>query len=499
MNRGAGENVVELIDEQNFPCFFHILGRIISAENVENFCISHHKFATAVVLLDESLTGESTAVVFEVKLAVVNREFVKIAVNSVEELRNLTVSCFRHTGELFKTFASFNLIKGASAATVAVAEHTAGYVNNAVLTVVFAKCGYVFCVVFALVRLFAKISEDFVSAVSSPTENAVRELVCVVIEELRGHEILHARTLYNLRQCPCEAEAIGQPVNIGRNAEFLHKELSAVKKLTNESFAACNIRIGLNPSVSDNFPLTVLDLFLNPLVDIGIVLFHKVIENRLTLSKLEIGIVVHECKIVRESSCRFSCNLPDRPKPRNIKVAVTCHNDFTGGGIVNFFNLAPENIDCFRHGSDKNLAAEVIIKLMNRIVHSVEKAGFNVFVLAVLVCVPGGRDIKPIALRQPVNSDKLCLVERVFHIFCTCNRTVAEACTVDRTLNLNVELFAGFNAVFEKNFSAMNPAEVLLRADCSDDLTVDSDNGFAAEINRKINLFALKFSRNGDL
>ena len=45
----------------------------------------------------------------------------------------------------------------------------------------------------------------------------------------------------------------------------------------------------------------------------------------------------------------------------------------------------------------------------------------------------------------------------------------------------------------------MNPAEILLRADCSDDLTVDSDNGFAAEINRKINLFALKFGRNGDL
>ena len=228
-------------------------------------------------------------------------------------------------------------------------------------------------------------------------------------------------------------------------------------------------------------------------------LLHEVIENRLTLSELEIGIVVQKCKIVRECSCRFSRNLFDCPKPCNVKVAVTCHNDFTGGGIVNFFNLAPENIDCFRHGSDKRLAAEVIIKLMNRIVHSVEKAGFNVFVLAVLVCVPGGRDIKPIALRQPVNSDKLRLVERVFHIFCTCNRTVAEACTVDRTLNLNVELFAGFNSVFEKNFSAMNPAEVLLRADCSDDLTVDSDNGFAAEINRKINLFALKFGRNGDL
>ena len=184
MNRGAGENIVELIDEQDFPCLFHILGRIISAENVENFGISHHKFATAVVLLDESLTGESTAVVFEVKLAVVNRKLVKIAVNSVEELRNLTVSCLRHTGEPFKSLASLNLIEGASAAAVAVAEHTAGYVNNAVLTVVFAKCGYVFCVVFALVRLFAKISEDFVSAVRSPAENAVRKLVCVIIEKL---------------------------------------------------------------------------------------------------------------------------------------------------------------------------------------------------------------------------------------------------------------------------------------------------------------------------
>ena len=73
MNRGAGENVVELIDEQDFPCFFHILGRIISAENVENFCISHHKFAAAVVFLYKSLTGECTAVIFVVKLAVVNR------------------------------------------------------------------------------------------------------------------------------------------------------------------------------------------------------------------------------------------------------------------------------------------------------------------------------------------------------------------------------------------------------------------------------------------
>ena len=175
---------MELIDEQDLPCLFHILGRIISAENVENFGISHHKFATAVVLLDESLTGESTAVVFVVKLTVVNRELVKIAVNSVEELRNLAVSRLRHTGELFKSLASLNLIEGASAATVAVAEHTAGYVNNAVLTVVFAKCGYVFCVVFALVRLFAKISEDFVSAVRSPAENAVRKLVCVIIEKL---------------------------------------------------------------------------------------------------------------------------------------------------------------------------------------------------------------------------------------------------------------------------------------------------------------------------
>ena len=227
--------------------------------------------------------------------------------------------------------------------------------------------------------------------------------------------------------------------------------------------------------------------------------FHKIIENRLTLSELEVGIVVHKCKIVRERSCRFSCNLSDRPEPRNVKVAVACHYDFTGGGVVDFFNLTPKNVDRFRHRSDKSLAAKVKIELMNRIVHSVEKAGFNVFILAVPVCVPCGRDIKPVAFRQPVNSDKLRFVERVFHIFCACNRTVAEACTVDGTLNLNVELFARLNAVLEKNFRAVNPAEVFLRADCADDLTVDSDNCLAAEINRKIHLFALKFGGYGNL
>ena len=165
MNRGAGENVVELVDKQDFPCLFHILSRIISAENVENLGVSHHKLATAVVLLDECLTGECAAVVFVVKLAVVNRELVKIAVNSVEELRNLTVSRLRHARELFKTLASLNLIERASATSVAVAEHTAGNVNDAVLTVIFTKCGDVFGVILTLIRLLAKVSENLVAAV----------------------------------------------------------------------------------------------------------------------------------------------------------------------------------------------------------------------------------------------------------------------------------------------------------------------------------------------
>ena len=61
---------------------------------------------------------------------------------------------------------------------------------------------------------------------------------------------------------------------------------------------------------------------------------------------------------------------------------------------------------------------------------------------------------------------------------------VTEASTVDCALNLNTELFTGFNAVFKKNLRAMNPACILSGADCTDDLTVDTDNGFAAEINR---------------
>ena len=176
---------MELVDKKYLPCLLHFLGRIFfAAEYVEDLGISHHKFAASVVLLDERLTGERTSVVFIVKLAVIYGKLIKVAVNRLKEIRNPAVRRLGHTGKLFNSFAGFNLLVGASAAAVSVAEHTAGNVNNAVLTVILSQRCDVFRIIFALIRLFAEIGKYLVTAVGSPAENAVRKFICIVIEKL---------------------------------------------------------------------------------------------------------------------------------------------------------------------------------------------------------------------------------------------------------------------------------------------------------------------------
>ena len=103
-------------------------------------------------------------------------------------------------------------------------------------------------------------------------------------------------------------------------------------------------------------------------------LLHKIIKHCLALSELEIRVIIHKSKVICKGSRRLSCDLPDSPKPCNVKVAVTCHNDLARCRILDFLNLAPEYVDRFRNRGDESLAAEVKVKLMNGIVHSVEKA-----------------------------------------------------------------------------------------------------------------------------
>ena len=68
--------------------------------------------------------------------------------------------------------------------------------------------------------------------------------------------------------------------------------------MTNESLAACDICIGLNPSVADDFPLTVFDFLFDFLKNIGVILLHKVIENSLALCEFKVGVIIHQSKVI---------------------------------------------------------------------------------------------------------------------------------------------------------------------------------------------------------
>ena len=91
-----------------FPC-----------ENVEQFKVGKSQFCQTVVLLDLVHLGQRTAVVFQIQLAVEQRELVLACFDVFHELRHRRRDDLGHTVEILCALQKFEHTVGRSAAAVA--------------------------------------------------------------------------------------------------------------------------------------------------------------------------------------------------------------------------------------------------------------------------------------------------------------------------------------------------------------------------------------------
>src|SRR6185436_14354271 len=111
-----------------------------------------------------------------------------------------------------------------------------------------------------------------------PPERVVGQTVVQAPTDLRGHEVLHARTLDNLWQRPTVAEGIWQPQDRVVYAKLVAEELAPQHKLPHQRLAAGNVAVGLDPHPARWLPPSLLHTRLDLFVQVRRVLFDELVK-----------------------------------------------------------------------------------------------------------------------------------------------------------------------------------------------------------------------------
>ena len=228
VNRGAGEDVVELVDQEQVPCLQQVAAENVFLRQTGNrrghFGARQQEFAAAVVLLDKAEACIGAAVVFKIHFVVPDGQLVVNGFRGMEEFVRMAHAGCGEPRNLRKTPGVFKHAVGCAAAAVAVAEHIHDGIRHAFFRVPIPDAGQMRGVVFAAVTAALQIAEHFAAVCAAPAENGVGEAVRVVAVDFVRDEIFHAAAPDDLRERPGKAEAVGQPVDVGGDAElFLEK------------------------------------------------------------------------------------------------------------------------------------------------------------------------------------------------------------------------------------------------------------------------------------
>ena len=287
VDRGAGDDVVELAHQQVAPEAEHFLGgiggtRLRGGGGAEHFGGTHGFLGAAVAEFLARLRCVGAAVEFEVELADPGVETETLFGNAGHRLLGKAEGDARATVEGGAAQTALDVLLLGTAAAIADAAEGDSFVDDAG----FAVVGFVAVELFreeerVVGVLRREVGEDLRAVDAFPDEGVVREFVVAVPGELLGQEEVEPADAQNLRKLAGVAEDIREPERARHDAEFVAEEVHAVEELADEGFAVGQVAVGFHPHAALDFPFALGDGVAHLFEEGGIVLFAVAVELRL--------------------------------------------------------------------------------------------------------------------------------------------------------------------------------------------------------------------------
>ena len=322
----AGQNIVELIEQNVLPQGFDVFGRVccIAAKGgcgrpqLER---AQRLLAPAVAGLDGALGGICAAVALEIQLAAVHGQTELLA--PCDKVRRRFVVHFRRALNIFLSADLLQFIPGGAAAAVAVAEGQQEFAG-AILDHAVAPALVEGLRVDKGFIAHMQIAGDFAAIHALPAEGVVGELLCVVVrpEDFLRSQALKTEALDNLRQRSAVAKGIRQPRNAALGAELFFEIARAVKELADQRFAAGKVGIRLNPHRAVGDPAPAADGGLDVFKKLRVARAAHFIQHALALQEKRFGILLKQAQLLGEGALGLALGFLRRPQPCNVEVRI---------------------------------------------------------------------------------------------------------------------------------------------------------------------------------
>ena len=340
---GAGQNIVELVHQQRAleVTISGIAGRDMGFHCIadgEGFQVVQGDFREAVVTLDIVLVGQSAPMQLQIQLAAVGVGVLGVGFQLLHKAADRGVVCLGAAFQVVAAPGDFHHFKLGSAAAVTKAVGDELAVRHILLAHSVRALGAVYILIEILggrphVGL-VQMGKNPGAVDALPIEGVIGELVGVVPGHFRGEEVLHVAALHNLGNSGGITEGVRQPEGVGGIAEILAGEPLAPQELADHGLAGGNVAVAFHPDAAVGLIAALLDLFLNPGEELGIVFPNDLAVISGALDKGVFRILLHEVQLVGIGAGALLNGLIDMPQPGSVHVRMADDAHRGGGGAV---------------------------------------------------------------------------------------------------------------------------------------------------------------------
>ncbi len=256
-DRGTGNDVMELQQQGVLPRPAQELRiALLGNQRGNELSITQQPFAEAVMLLHKSLGGVSTAVVFQIELAIsLGQQRLVQVLQMAEEVPAGGKAESAYSFQILLSEAIFDMVAGRAPAAVTNAIEVQESVADIALGIALFRFQEGGGIVREVIVVGGQLMRQNPGAVDAfPEEEVVGKGVGLVPAQLLGNECIHTAALHQLGQVAAETEAVRQPEHAGSDAELLFKEALAIHELADGGFQRDQIGVEFHPGGTLHLP-----------------------------------------------------------------------------------------------------------------------------------------------------------------------------------------------------------------------------------------------------
>ena len=336
---GAGQNIVELIQQQLFPGRVHALegiGRAVEQRHSPpHFRLPQGQLRLAVALFDGRLRGIHAPVGGEIQFAHIGVLGAALFLHVLEELDRPFHLHPGHPLQILFALQKFDVIPGRPAAAVAVAVGQQEGVQAPLLHPLLPDLRDLPGI--GLVGVAGGQEGVDLGAVRPlPGEIVIGETLAAVVapENLLSNQVFDPRALQNLRQGGGIAEGVRKPQHHGFHAEIFLEIPLAVDQLPHQGFAAGHVGVRFHPHGPFRDPLSFFGRLLDAGEQFGIVLPAHFISGRLALEILVFRVLLNQAKLLGKGAAGLPAGFRHGPQPGQVQMSIAHGVEGGHGGAV---------------------------------------------------------------------------------------------------------------------------------------------------------------------